>query len=110
MERIPYTDSTEAVEGVFLAQLASTTHMNIQHFEIEPDATVPEHSHSQEQIGFVYAGELVFTVDGTEYVIAAGDSYAIPGNEAHAVENTSVETARGIDVFSPPRDNPAWQS
>lgn len=108
MDRVPNTHTTEVVNGVHLASLAGTNHMNVQHFKIEPGATVPAHSHDNDQVGYLYQGELVFTVDGTEQIIAAGDSYAIPGGEVHAAENRGVEPALGIDVFSPPRSNPDW--
>lgn len=108
MDRVPKTHTTEVVDGVHLASLAQTTHMNVQHFRIEPGATVPAHTHSNDQVGYLYQGELVFTVDDEEQIIAAGDSYAIPGNERHAAENRGVEPAIGIDVFSPPRTDPDW--
>ncbi len=36
---------TEAVEDVFLAQMASGEKTSVQHFRIEPGATVPKHDH-----------------------------------------------------------------
>jgi quercetin dioxygenase-like cupin family protein len=101
-------ETTEALDGVRLAQLLSGERMNIQHFTIEPGAAVGEHHHDAEQAGQLFAGELTWVVDGASYVTEAGDSYIIPGNAVHAVENTGDETAVGIDIFSPPRANPDW--
>ncbi|WP_254767137.1 cupin domain-containing protein [Salinilacihabitans rarus] len=111
MERISLADRdpTEAVEGVHLALLAGAESTNVQHFEIEPGAVVEEHSHPHEQTGFVYEGELTFLVAGEEVVCGPGDSYAIPGGQPHAAENRGEEAVRGVDVFSPPRENPGWQ-
>ncbi|WP_207591043.1 cupin domain-containing protein [Halomontanus rarus] len=111
MERVPLseTDSTEAVDGVHLAVLAGTESMNVQHFEIEPGAVVEEHSHPNEQTGIVYEGELTFLTGSEEIVCGPGDSYAIPDDEPHAAENRGDETVRGVDIFSPPRENPSWQ-
>jgi quercetin dioxygenase-like cupin family protein len=115
--------TVEAVDGVHLTQLAVGEEMSVQHFHIEPGATVPEHSHHHEQTGYVFRGTFTFLVDsegsetlrangeavsGEEHVVGAGDSYAIPGDEPHAAENRTDEPVEGIDVFAPPRENPDW--
>ena len=129
MERVSLDDCdpSEAADGVHLALMAGTDSMNVQHFEIEPGATVDEHSHPHEQTGFIAAGELTFLVDSDEQssssnrkssisddgeaiVCGPGDSYAIPGGEPHAAENCGDETVRGVDIFSPPRVEPSWQT
>ncbi|WP_049969745.1 cupin domain-containing protein [Haladaptatus cibarius] len=111
MERDSLSDHepTEAVDGVHLAQLAAGEEMSIQHFHIEPDATVPEHSHEHEQTGFIHSGALTFVVDGEKIVLGEGDSYAIPGDEPHSAENEGDEPVRGIDIFSPPRLDVPWK-
>ncbi|WP_254528570.1 cupin domain-containing protein [Natrinema gelatinilyticum] len=111
MEHVSLTDleSTEAAAGVHLALMAGTESMNVQHFEIEPGAVVDEHSHPHEQTGYIVDGELTFIVDGEEFVCGPRDSYGIPGDQAHAAENRGDVTVRGIDIFSPPRENPNWR-
>ncbi|OLZ42054.1 cupin [Natrinema saccharevitans] len=128
MERVSLTDRepAEAADGVHLALLAGTDSMNVQHFAIEPGAVVEEHSHPHEQTGYICAGELTFLVDGDdrdasgdrqsagpagrkEIVCGPGDSYAIPGGQPHAAENRGDEVVRGVDIFSPPRENPNWR-
>ncbi len=111
MEYVPEAarETVEAVDGVHLAQLAVGERMSVQHFRIEPAATVPEHDHPHEQVGFIYGGTLTFVLaDGTEYDVAAGESYELDGDEPHAAENRGDADALGIDVFSPPRANPDW--
>jgi quercetin dioxygenase-like cupin family protein len=112
MEHVSLSDSetSEAADGVHLAIMAGAEEMNVQHFEIEPGAAVEEHSHPHEQTGFIYEGELTFHSDGNEVVCGPGDSYAIPGDQPHAAENRGDETVRGVDIFSPPRENPSWQN
>lgn len=102
-------ETAEAASGVHLALLAGTERMNVQHFAIEPGAVVEEHSHSNEQTGFVYQGTLTFLVGGEEFHCACGDSYAIPGGEPHAAENRGDAEVRGVDIFSPPRTDPSWR-
>ena len=101
-------ETVEVVDGVHLTQLAAGEHMSVQHFHIEPGATVPKHSHHHEQAGLVVKGTLTFVVDGEDHVISPGESYVIPGDEAHSAENHADVPVDGVDVFSPPRPNPDW--
>ncbi len=110
MEVVPESEkqSTEAVDGAHLTLLAGGTEANIQQFTIDPGAVVPEHSHPNEQVGYLLSGRLTFTVDGDSLLVEAGDSYVIPGGEPHRAENGGDTAAVGLDIFSPPRDNPDW--
>ncbi|ELZ55283.1 MULTISPECIES: cupin domain-containing protein [unclassified Haloferax] len=112
MDRVSVDDapSAEAADNVFLSLLAGGEEMNVQHFRIEPGATVPVHDHPHEQVGYIVAGELTFLVgdDREELVVGPGDSYSLAGGEPHGAENRGDETVVGIDVFSPPRANPPW--
>ncbi|PSP39654.1 cupin domain-containing protein [Halobacteriales archaeon SW_8_65_20] len=100
---------TEAVEDVFLAQMASGEEMSVQHFRIEPGATVPKHDHHHEQAGFIYDGEATFRfADGSEETLGPGDSYVFEGGEVHGVENRGDEPFCGVDIFAPPRTDPDW--
>ncbi len=42
------------------------------------------------------------------FFVAEGDSYVIPGGVPHELQNDAEIPLRGIDVFSPPRDDPDW--
>ena len=110
MDVVSVTDeeSVEALDGVHLAQLAAGERMSVQHFRIDPDAVVGEHSHEHEQTGFVTRGELVFTTGGEEVVVGSGDSYTIPADAPHAAENRGDEPVEGVEVFSPSRPSPPW--
>ena len=99
----------EAVESVHLSQMAAGEQMSVQHFRIEPGADVPEHTHPHEQAGYITQGTVTFYIDGVERTVDEGDSYVIPGDEPHAAVNESDGIVEGVDIFSPPRTNPAWQ-
>jgi quercetin dioxygenase-like cupin family protein len=100
--------SAEPVDGVHLRLLAAGERMNIQHFKIEPGATVPEHSHPHEQLGYVTSGTLTFELEGAQIEISAGDAYSLAGDEPHAAVNEGDTVVEGIDIFSPPRTDPDW--
>jgi len=103
------SEFTEVVEGVHIAPLVSGERMNVQHFHIEPDAVVPEHSHPHEQVGFVARGTFTFRVGDEEFVLGSGESYVVPAEEPHEAANRTDEPVSGIDVFSPPRQAPDWE-
>ncbi|MFB6138712.1 MAG: cupin domain-containing protein [Halobacteriaceae archaeon] len=109
-------ETVEARDGVFLTQLAAGERMSVQHYHFAAGANVPAHAHDHEQVGIVTRGALTFTVpdadDGpAEYVVAAGETYAVPGGEVHACENEGDVPAEGVDVFSPPRrEARPWES
>jgi quercetin dioxygenase-like cupin family protein len=110
MERVAHeeVDAVEAVDRVHLSQLAAGDRMSVQGFEIEPGATVPEHSHEHEQAGVVVEGELTFLVDGEAVVCGPGDTFAFQSGEPHGAENRGDAVVVGYDVFSPPRLDPDW--
>jgi quercetin dioxygenase-like cupin family protein len=65
-------------------------------------AVVPEHSHENEQITYVLAGALRFTMgDGRVMTVGAGQVLVIPSNMPHRAE--AVEDTVDLDVFTPPR-------
>lgn len=69
---------------------------------IAAGATVPEHTHPHEQIGYLAKGRLRFRIGAEEKILEAGDSWCVPGDAPHEV--TALEDSIAIDIFSPPRD------
>lgn len=59
------------------------------------------HSHPNEQSGYVVSGKYKIMIDGEEFLITIGDSYAIPENIPHSME--VIEAGEIIDVFTPIR-------
>ena len=104
-------DAAETVEvepGVHLSQLVAGEGMSVQHVRMEPGAVVPEHSDHHEQVGYIYAGELVFLLEGGEVTVGPDEGYSLASGEVHGAENRGDETVLAVDVFSPPRPNPDW--
>lgn len=99
-------DSTTVFEGVHLAQLVAGDRTSVQHYRIEPGAVIDEHSHEQEQTGYLVEGRLEFVVGDDEYEVGAGDSYVVAGGVPHVIKSVGETDAVGVDIFSPPRPNP----
>ena len=75
--------------------------------DLKQGATVPRHSHSNEQISWIVSGALLFTLGqpGAEQqqVVRAGEVLIISGNVPHAAE--ALEDTVDFDIFAPPRQD-----
>ena len=70
--------------------------------ELDADAVVPEHSHVNEQLGFLIQGSATFTVGGEVGEIGPGGSWRILAHVPHSVV-AGPEGAVVVEVFSPSR-------
>ena len=69
---------------------------------IEPGGIVPDHSHANEQAGYVVRGTLILTIEGETRHLTSGDCYLAPANVVHSGATTD-EGCDVLDVFAPPR-------
>jgi len=74
--------------------------------DLEPNVAVPEHHHSNEQLGIVLKGAITMIVAGDRRTLGVGETYVIPGDVPHAAES-GPDGATVIDVFSPIRED--WE-
>jgi quercetin dioxygenase-like cupin family protein len=70
--------------------------------DLAPNSLVGEHSHENEQLGFVIGGSLTFTIGGATQELAQGDTYVIPSSVPHDA-TAGPDGCVVVDVFSPPR-------
>lgn len=75
----------------------------IAHIFLKKGCVVPAHSHDNEQMTYIISGSLLFTVNGREILLKAGDVMHIPSNVVHAA--VAVEDTLDMDVFTPPRQD-----
>lgn len=86
--------------------------------ELDPNTTVPEHTHPSEQNSMVIRGEMRFRVGDEERVLGPGGTWLIRGGVPHTA-TAGPDGAVVIDVFSPirsdwdafevlPRATPRW--
>jgi quercetin dioxygenase-like cupin family protein len=74
--------------------------------EMEPNVPVAEHSHPNEQLGFILKGTFTFIIGGEKRVLKPGDTYSIPAGVPHE-GLAGPEGTVAVDIFSPPRED--WE-
>ncbi len=75
----------------------------IAHIFLKKGCVVPAHSHDNEQMTYVISGALLFTINGREILLKAGEVMHIPSNVVHGA--VAVEDTLDMDVFCPPRQD-----
>jgi len=91
--------------GVESKLLADGDNMTVLWSKWEPGAIAPEHIHPHEQIGICFEGEIIFTINGEDSVVKAGEFYNIPSNTPHAERNEGDVAVILTDFFSPKRED-----
>lgn len=99
-----YTAIWEPAEpGVRRMVLEPGTALMMMVVEFEAGAHGYEHAHPHEQMTYCLEGHFVFTVDGCEHPLRAGENLAIPSNVLHST--VALEKGRLLDCFTPLRDD-----
>lgn len=93
-------------DGV-IARAVEGDRLGLSVVELDPGIVVPEHSHENEQLGFVLSGSVRFRVGSETRELGPGATWTIPPNVPHEV-HTGPDGAVVVDVFSPPRDD--WRA
>jgi len=89
-----------------LARAVRGERMGLALVELDSNTEVAEHTHPNEQVGFVLQGIFSFTIAGETRELHPGETYVIPASVPHSGRAGSGG-AVVIDVFSPPRDD--WE-
>lgn len=95
--------SVDVLDGVCRKTLAYGEKGLMAEFALRGGSDLPVHSHPHEQIGYLVSGSIILTIDGQEFSIQPGDSWAIPGNAQHAAK--AVIDSVAIEVFVPVRED-----
>ena len=88
-------------EGI-TARAVEGERMTMAVVDLEPNASLPEHHHENEQLGFVIKGSMEFRIGSEKRVIHAGDTYVIPSHVPHEA-TAGPQGATVADVFAPVR-------
>ena len=105
---IRWTDvPVEALNPLLSRQFMTGAQAMLARIDLKQGATVPRHSHANEQISWIVSGALLFTLGrpGAEQqqIVRAGEVLIIPGNVPHAAE--ALEDTVDFDIFAPPRQD-----
>jgi quercetin dioxygenase-like cupin family protein len=84
-------------------QMLNGDAMTLARITLVQGATVPEHSHPNEQIATVLSGRVRFRLGDEERVVGALASVLIAGGVPHEVE--ALEDSVVLDVFAPRRED-----
>ena len=87
----------------YKGQIMHGDKITVAHVRVKANSPLPEHSHPHEQVMNLIEGEFLFTVDGVEHHMRAGESFVIPSNTPHSAK--SVTDCYIVDVFTPTRDD-----
>ncbi|MBN1437540.1 MAG: cupin domain-containing protein [Sedimentisphaerales bacterium] len=90
-----------ALEGIERKTLVYGQETLMTEFLLKAQSTLPQHSHPQEQTGYLVKGRMRLTIGGEEFDVEVGDSWCIPGGVEHGAE--IIEDSVAIEVFSPVR-------
>ena len=86
------------------AGLVSGEHIMLSFLEMAAGATVPEHSHPEEQAGMVLEGILRLRIGDEEKELKPGAAYIVPPGVLHS--GTVLEgPLKVLDIFGPPRED-----
>jgi quercetin dioxygenase-like cupin family protein len=88
-------------EGV-IARVVTGERMTLAVVELEPGATVPEHKHENEQLGFVISGTITMRIGSETLELHPGDTYSIPSNVPHEA-TAGIDGSTVVDAFAPLR-------
>ena len=83
--------------------MLSGENATISQLVLKKGATVPRHSHINEQYSWIISGSLKFIFDDREILVGAGEILLIPGNAAHSA--VALEDTVDVDIFAPRRED-----
>jgi quercetin dioxygenase-like cupin family protein len=89
------------LEGISMKTLAYGEATLMTEFRLSTGASLPEHTHPHEQIGYLVQGRIKLFIGDKSKVLAVGDSWCVPPNAVHRAE--ILEDSVAIEVFSPAR-------
>jgi quercetin dioxygenase-like cupin family protein len=97
------TIEVEHLNEKLTRQMISGQNATLSQLVLKKGATVPRHSHINEQYSWIVSGVLKFVFDDREIVAGAGDVLVIPANVPHSA--VALEDTVDVDIFAPRRED-----
>ena len=92
----------EIVPG-YRARFLHSDNMTLAFWDVDPGASLPEHSHPHEQIANVLEGQFELTVVGQSKILEPGQVAVIPSDVPHS--GKAITACKLLDAFHPCRDD-----
>jgi quercetin dioxygenase-like cupin family protein len=99
---LPSTTPRNLFPGV-TGRYAHEARFTVGEIELAAGAMVASHQHPHDQLSYVIAGEVEFTIGGETQVMKAGSVALIPGGTPHGCR--AITASRLVDAFTPARDD-----
>jgi len=94
---------TEVLDGIRIKTLCFGESMLMTEFLLQEGAILPEHSHPNEQTGYLVKGKIRLFFGDTVRELVQGDSWNISKDVIHRAE--ILQDSVAIEVFSPLRED-----
>lgn len=91
----------DLLPGIAIKALCHGEHSTMVEFRLKKGALLPEHSHPNEQTGYLVSGGMRLYAGLAAREVGPGDSWCIPKDMLHKAE--ILEDTVAVEVFSPPR-------
>jgi quercetin dioxygenase-like cupin family protein len=88
-------------EGIY-GKVISGKNAQLTWARLEPGQAT-DHTHNNEQIGYVLSGRLKVTIGNESETLGPGDAYCIPAGVRHGFQVVGDQKAEYLEVFSPPK-------
>ena len=93
----------EILDGIKIKSINHGSSMIMTEFHLSKGAILTEHSHTNEQSGYLVQGKIRLYINGKSQEMKSGDSWNIPGGINHKAE--ILKNSIAIEVFSPLRED-----
>jgi quercetin dioxygenase-like cupin family protein len=97
------TMEIEQLNDKLSRQMISGENATISQLLLKKGATVPRHSHMNEQYSWIISGALKFVFDDREILVGEGEILLIPANVSHSA--VALEDTVDVDIFAPRRED-----
>lgn len=89
-------------EGVFFKSITGEK-IQLIYIRLNP-GQVTNHSHINEQMGYIIFGKVELTIGDEKKVLGPGEAYHIPSNIQHGFRVLSDKDLEYLEIFSPPKE------
>ena len=96
-------EGKQMAEGLTLRAVAGD-HTMLTFVEFQPHAVLPVHQHPHEQITFLLAGELEFTLERETRILGKGEGVIVRSQAQHGARALN-KPAKVLDVWYPRRED-----